>query len=77
MLTIGNRPPFPEPSSQASGRGFRHPAPAGWDSGRGLEPCPQPGQAITRPLSTSRPHTRIDGGGVLDRHRGRELPRGK
>ena len=25
-------------SSQASGRGFRHPAPAGWDSVRGLEP---------------------------------------
>ena len=32
------------------------------------------GQAITRPLSTSRPHTRIDGGGVLDRHRGRSCP---
>ena len=32
------------------------------------------GQVITRPLSTSRPHTRIDGGGVLDRHRGRSCP---
>ena len=44
--------------------------------GFGSFTCPQPGQAITRPLSTSRPHTRIDGGGVLDRHRGRSCPGG-
>ena len=46
----------------------------GGGGGFGSFTCPQPGQAITRPLSTSRPHTRIDGGGVLDRHRGRSCP---
>ena len=64
-----DRPPFP---SQLPGLGKGVPAPR--PGGLGFRPrtrtpvgsfgsftCPQPGQAITRPLSTSRPHTRISG----------------
>ena len=70
---LGKGVPAPRPGNPAAASHNRYHADASV-GGFGSFTCPQPGQAITRPLSTSRPHTRIDGGGVLDRHRGRSCP---